>query len=58
LGLLPLPSKWTIQVGEPLFVSAGTDIAATITDTAEDVRGRIDNMISHILTHRRSVFFG
>jgi 1-acyl-sn-glycerol-3-phosphate acyltransferase len=58
LGLLPLPSKWTIQVGEPLYVSAGTNVAATITDTAENVRGRIDNMISHILTHRRSVFFG
>lgn len=58
LGLLPLPSKWTIQIGEPLLVSPGTDRGTMITDTAEHVRGKIDNMISEILTHRRSVFWG
>jgi hypothetical protein len=29
-----------------------------IAETAEIVRGRIDAMISGILTHRRSIFFG
>ncbi|HEY4188523.1 MAG TPA: lysophospholipid acyltransferase family protein [Polyangia bacterium] len=58
LGLLPLPSKWTIQIGEPIFVSQKADSHATIVETAEQVRGLIDDMISTILTHRRSVFFG
>jgi 1-acyl-sn-glycerol-3-phosphate acyltransferase len=58
LGLLPLPSKWTIQVGAPMTVPAGGDMKLTIAETAERVRGQIDGMISAILTHRRSVFWG
>jgi len=57
LGLLPLPSKWTIQIGEPVR-AAGIDGQAGITEMAEQIRSRIDTMISDILTHRRSVFFG
>jgi len=61
VGLLPLPSKWTIQIGQPVRarVAAGSDAAsAGITETAEEIRSHIDAMISEILTHRRSVFFG
>jgi hypothetical protein len=58
LGLLPLPTKWTIQVGEPIVVPTGGDVPTVIAETAEIVRGRIDAMISSILTHRRSIFFG
>lgn len=58
LGLLPLPTKWTIQIGAPIFVPAGDDVPTIIADTAEQVRGVIDRMISAILTHRRSIFFG
>jgi 1-acyl-sn-glycerol-3-phosphate acyltransferase len=58
LGLLPLPTKWTIQVGEPIVVPTGGDVPTVISETAEIVRGRIDGMISSILTHRRSIFFG
>lgn len=60
LGLLPLPSKWTIQIGEPVRVAkvSGPETNAGITETAEQIRSHIDGMISEILTHRRSVFFG
>ena len=58
LGLLPLPSKWTIQIGAPITVPTGGDTKMTIAETAERVRGQIDGMISTILTHRRSVFWG
>lgn len=58
LGLLPLPTKWTIQIGEPLSVPTGGDVRATVAETAERVRIRIDGMISDILTHRRSIIFG
>jgi len=58
LGLLPLPTKWTIQFGDPIRVPTGGDLPTVIADTAEIVRGRIDAMISTILTHRRSIFFG
>jgi len=61
LGLLPLPSKWTIQIGQPVRAdSMGARTGATegITEMAEQIRAHIDTMISEILTHRRSVFFG
>lgn len=70
LGLLPVPSKWTIQIGEPISpgpngVSNGTagsestsDAAASISETAELVRSRIDSLITDILSHRRSILFG
>ena len=58
LGLLPLPTKWTIQFGAPIHVPTEGDVPTVIADTAEIVRGRIDGMISALLTHRRSIFFG
>jgi 1-acyl-sn-glycerol-3-phosphate acyltransferase len=58
LGLLPLPSKWTIQIGAPVYAGSLTDGQAGVTETAEKIRAQIDAMISEILTHRRSVFFG
>ena len=60
LGLLPVPTKWTIQFGEPIVVASNSegDAAAIIADTAERVRGRIDALIADILSHRRSIIFG
>jgi 1-acyl-sn-glycerol-3-phosphate acyltransferase len=63
LGLLPVPSKWTIQIGEPILVSrpapeAGEDDSSIVNETAELVRGRIDSLITDILSHRRSIIFG
>ena len=63
LGLLPVPTKWTIQFGAPISVPArdpedDSDQAKIVSETAELVRGRIDAMIADILTHRRSILFG
>jgi 1-acyl-sn-glycerol-3-phosphate acyltransferase len=63
LGLLPIPTKWTIQIGEPIRVPAvdsrgSGDQAVVLTETAELVRARIDSLITNILTHRRSIIFG
>lgn len=54
LGLLPVPTKWTIQIGEPLAHDEATDT----TRAAEEIRMRIDGMISELLTRRRSILFG
>ena len=62
LGLLPVPTKWTIQIGEPIVVPLKGDTddetATIITETAERVRDRIDALITDILAHRRSIIFG
>jgi 1-acyl-sn-glycerol-3-phosphate acyltransferase len=60
LGLLPVPTKWTIQIGEPIRVPQNTDPveANDIAETAERVRTRIDALITDILAHRRSILFG
>ncbi|MES1204931.1 MAG: glycerol acyltransferase, partial [Pseudomonadota bacterium] len=61
-GLLPVPTKWTIQIGDPIAVpqvAAGLADPSTATmEMAELVRGRIDAMISDILSRRRSIIFG
>lgn len=63
LGLLPVPTKWTIQFGAPISVGTRepndeSDQGKIVSETAELVRGRIDAMIADILTHRRSILFG
>jgi 1-acyl-sn-glycerol-3-phosphate acyltransferase len=63
LGLLPVPTKWTIQIGEPIDCPPATDGTDSngpqiINETAEIVRGRIDALITDILAHRRSILFG
>lgn len=57
LGLLPLPTKWTIQMGAPLVMQDSDDEAAVLED-AERVRAAIDGMIATLLLQRRSIFFG
>jgi 1-acyl-sn-glycerol-3-phosphate acyltransferase len=58
LGLLPVPTKWTIQIGAPIPPPLeGGDEPAT-TRAAEDVRSAIDLMISDLLSQRRSILFG
>lgn len=60
-GLLPVPTKWTIQLGEPILVpqvNPGGDVNRVVAETAERVRARIDAMITDILSHRRSILFG
>jgi 1-acyl-sn-glycerol-3-phosphate acyltransferase len=57
LGLLPVPTKWTIQIGEPVLPPAPGDEAGT-TRVAETVRTSIDAMIADLLAQRRSILFG
>jgi 1-acyl-sn-glycerol-3-phosphate acyltransferase len=56
LGLLPVPAKWSIQIGKPIppTVQSGSDIL----EVAENVRSIVDRMIADLLLERRSVLFG
>lgn len=56
-GLLPVPTKWTIQIGEAVPAPAPDDPESTAR-AAEAVRSAIDLMISDLLAQRRSILFG
>jgi 1-acyl-sn-glycerol-3-phosphate acyltransferase len=60
LGLLPVPTKWTIRFGQPIRVPPinGDPEADVTTTTAEQVRQSIDAMIADLLAQRRSIIFG
>jgi hypothetical protein len=58
LGLLPVPSKWTIQIGTPMTFAAGQDTKEETLEIAELVRSKLDHMIAELLASRRSVLFG
>jgi 1-acyl-sn-glycerol-3-phosphate acyltransferase len=57
LGLLPVPTKWTIQIGKPIAPPKPADEEGT-PRVAEHVRGAIDTMIADLLAQRRSILFG
>jgi 1-acyl-sn-glycerol-3-phosphate acyltransferase len=57
LGLLPVPTKWTIQIGSPVDPPAAAD-PQQATTVAEQVRSSIDGMIADLLAQRRSIIFG
>ncbi len=60
LALLPLPSKWIIEYGEPIDTTAfGPDAAddpMTVFDLTDRVRETIQSMLHRNLMGRRSVF--
>jgi len=60
IALLPLPSKWIIEYGEPIDTTAyGADAAddpMAVFDLTDRIRGRIQQMIHKNLMGRRSVF--
>lgn len=62
LGLLPLPSKWSIEFGRPLHVDGyGARAAANpalVARLTEQVRSTIQQMLLDRLALRRSVFLG
>jgi 1-acyl-sn-glycerol-3-phosphate acyltransferase len=62
LGLIPLPSKWTIDFADPIpMADYGPEAAEDpilVNRLAEDVRGIIQRMIDGRLARRRSVLFG
>ncbi len=58
LGLLPVPSKWSIQIGTPVEVPKDNGSGEGTLEVAEAVRRRIDQMIASLLVKRRSILFG
>jgi 1-acyl-sn-glycerol-3-phosphate acyltransferase len=62
LGFVPLPSKWSIEMGEPLRMDEyGPDAAEDpmlVNRLSERVRGTIQAMVDAGLARRRSVWFG
>jgi len=62
LGLVPLPSKWSIDMGEPIPMDGyGEDAALDpmlVNRLSEQVRATIQGMIDRRLARRRSVWLG
>jgi 1-acyl-sn-glycerol-3-phosphate acyltransferase len=62
LGLLPLPTKWSLDFGDPLSLAEyGPDAAddpILVNRIAEKVRSTIQGLIDGRLARRRSVWFG
>ena len=61
LGLVPLPSKWIIEFGEPIetahFGEAAADDPMLVFDLTDQVRENIQQALYQLLMSRRSVFF-
>lgn len=62
LGLIPLPSKWSIHFGTPIRFNenapAKVDDFLILSLLTEKVRGQIQSQIDDQLKLRKSVFFG
>jgi 1-acyl-sn-glycerol-3-phosphate acyltransferase len=58
LGLLPVPTKWTIQIGPAIAPPAASTDGQSTPAAAEAVRSAIDSMIADLLAQRRSILFG
>ena len=60
LGLLPLPSKWIMEFGEPVetarYGAAGADDPMLVFDLTDQVRETIQQTLYSLLMQRRSVF--
>jgi len=61
LGLLPLPSKWIIEFGEPIHTdqmgTAAADDPMLVFNLTDQVREVIQQTLYKLLLQRRSVFF-
>ncbi|MFI1017333.1 lysophospholipid acyltransferase family protein [Streptomyces sp. NPDC020965] len=61
LGAVPLPTKWTIQFGEPIETAGYSAEAAEdpmlMFNLTDQVRERIQHTLYKLLVQRRSVFF-
>ena len=63
LGLLPLPTKWFIRFGAPLYFNSeyGADAAndrILVNRLSENVRSSIQEMLDGLLRQRKSILFG
>jgi 1-acyl-sn-glycerol-3-phosphate acyltransferase len=61
LGAIPLPTKWTIQFGEPIHTDGYPPEAAEdpmlMFNLTDQVREQIQHTLYKLLVQRRSVFF-
>ncbi len=61
LGMVPLPSKWIIEFGEPIPTDrhepGGADDPMLVFDITDQVRETIQQTLYTLLMQRRSVFF-
>ena len=61
LGMVPLPSKWIIEFGEPIrtdeFPEGAADDPMLVFDLTDQVRETIQQTLYRLLVARRSVFF-
>jgi len=61
LGLVPLPSKWIIEFGEPIatedFPVGAADDPMLVFNLTDQVRETIQHTLYRLLMARRSVFF-
>lgn len=61
LGLLPLPSKWSITYGEPIETAhlgvGAADDPMVVFDLADRVRDTIQEMLTTVVMGRRGIFF-
>jgi 1-acyl-sn-glycerol-3-phosphate acyltransferase len=62
LGAIPLPTKWSIDFGDPLptagYGPEAADDPIVVNRLAEQVRATIQRMLDGRLARRRSVWFG
>ena len=62
LGVVPLPSKWTLVFHEPIATAhygpQAADDPLLVSELSEQVRGRIQATIDKRVAGRKSVFFG
>ncbi|MGH3384370.1 MAG: lysophospholipid acyltransferase family protein [Nocardioidaceae bacterium] len=61
LGMIPLPSKWLIEFGEPIRTDAyavdAADEPMTVFNLTDQVRETIQQTLYSLLMQRRNVFF-
>jgi 1-acyl-sn-glycerol-3-phosphate acyltransferase len=62
LGIVPLPSKWTLVFHEPIptdhYGPQAADDPLLVSELSEQVRGRIQATIDQRVAGRKSIFFG
>jgi 1-acyl-sn-glycerol-3-phosphate acyltransferase len=61
-GLIPLPTKWFIDIGEPISIDGygpgSEDDPLLVSQLRDLVRNRVQEMVYERLVQRRSVLFG
>jgi 1-acyl-sn-glycerol-3-phosphate acyltransferase len=61
LGMVPLPSKWLIEFGEPIrtdaFAGDAADDPMVVFNLTDQVRETIQETLYSLLMRRKSVFF-